>query len=142
MAHFFGSIFLYSPLRSIEYCHTLIDMLALNLQDLTSDRQSIYIGKVENILKKEFALRVTESTLEILDIAGIIEQSKNIVGNKIGIQNYCEKDPEIRFEYIQRDKRVLERIQEDDDLRCYIEKKMGMRAEDIFNYASLEGKSS
>lgn len=33
LAQFFSDIFLESPLRSIEYCHTLIDALALNLQD-------------------------------------------------------------------------------------------------------------
>lgn len=39
---------------------------------------------------------------------------------------------------MQRDKRVLEAIQEDDDLRQYIEKKFGKRAEEIFNYAVLD----
>ena len=35
-------------------------------------------------------------------------------------------------------KRVLEAIQEDEDLRQYIEKKFRKQAEDIFNYAALD----
>lgn len=141
MARFFASIFLFSPLRSIEYCHKLIDMLAMNLQDLPTSKQSIYVGKVEHILKKEFALRLAESTLHSLNIAEMIDCPNKTDDDDIGTQFYYERNPEIQFEYIQRDKRVLEKIQDDDDLRLYIEKKLGKKAEEIFNYASLEGKS-
>lgn len=140
MTHFFSSIFLYSPLRSVQCCHELIDMLAMNLQDLPTSDQSIYLGKVEHILKKEFALRVAESTLHNLNLAGMIDLSNEITSDDTSAKFYYERDPEIRFEYIQRDKRVLEKIQEDDDLRRYIEKKLGKKAEEIFNYASLGGK--
>lgn len=97
------------------------------------------MGKVEQILKKEFALRIVEATMRIAEIAGDIEISKKLGNDDIGIQDYYyESDPQIRFHYIQRDKRVLEAIQEDDDLRQYIEKKFGKRAEEIFNYAILD----
>ena len=142
MARFFSSIFLFSPLRSIEYCHNLIDMLAMNLQDLPTSNQSIYLGKLEHILKKEFALRLAESALHSLNIAGMIDLSNEIAANDIDTQPYYECDPEIQFEYIQRDKCVLEKIQDDDDLRLYIEKKLGKKAEEIFNYTSLEGGKS
>lgn len=101
------------------------------------DRQSFYLGKIEHILKKEFALRIAEATLEMVELAEKIEISKK--NDDIGIQNYYyESDPKIRFHYIQRDKRVLEAIQEDEDLRKYIEKKLGKKAEQIFNYAVLD----
>ena len=65
--------------------------------------------------------------------------SKKERNDDIGSQSYYyESDPEIRFHYIQRDKRVLEAIQEDENLREYIEKKFGKRAEEIFNYAVLD----
>ncbi len=137
MHFFFSEIFLWSPLRSLESCHDLLDMLATNLQDLPVDRQSFYLGKIEHILKKEFALRIAEATLEMVELAEKIEISKK--NDDIGIQNYYyESDPKIRFHYIQRDKRVLEAIQEDEDLRKYIEKKLGKKAEQIFNYAVLD----
>lgn len=117
----------------------MIDIIAVNLNEIPVDRQGFYLGKIEHILKKEFALRIAESTIEMIQLAEKIEISKKENKNDIGIQNYYyERDPEIRFHYMQRDKRVLEAIQEDDDLRQYIEKKFEKRAEEIFNYAVLD----
>lgn len=110
----------------------------MNLVEFPISIQSLYLDKLEHILKKEFALRIAESATNILEIADIINSTKKEAGDNIGIQSYSEFDPEIRFEYINRDKRVLKRIQEDDDLWQYIEKKIGRKAEEIFNYASLE----
>lgn len=141
MARFFCSIFFDSPLRSIENCHALINTLASCIQDLTSDQQARYLGKVEHILQKECFLRSTESIIAIKELAELIEISKALADDDIGLQNYYEQDPEIRFEYIQRDQRVLEIIQEDDDLRQYIEKTFKRKAEEIFNYASLDYQS-
>lgn len=136
---FFSDLFLWSPLRSLEDCHTMLDMLATYLQEMPVDRQSFYLGKVEHILKKECALRIAESTLEMIELAKEIEISKKEENDNIGIQSYYyESDPQIRFHYIQRDKRVLEAIQEDKDLREYIEKKFDKKAEEIFNYAVLD----
>ena len=125
---YLANIFLYSPLRSIENCHKLIDELVQHLQDLPSDEQSIYLGKVEHILKKEVALRIAESAQEIVRITERKEYREHF---------YYEKDPEIQFLYRERDRQVLRAIQEDDDLRLYIEKKVGCKAEKIFNYAAL-----
>lgn len=130
LAQFFSNIFLYSPLRSLETCHAMIDTLAINLQDLPCDKQSIYLGRIEHILKKEVALRIAESTIATLGIAEIATLQEDAF--------YCEYDPEIKFYYIQRDQQVLKAIQEDEDLRQYIEKKLGRKAETIFNYATLE----
>lgn len=146
LAQFLSSIFLIAPLRSIEYCHMLIDTIASELQDLTSDLQSKYLHKVEYILfkqvepilYKEMALRLFESVVRTEDLAIDIEMSKELAEDNIGIQSYEGLDSAIRFQYIQRDRQVLEKIQEDDDLRQYIEKKLGKKAEEIFNYAASE----
>lgn len=132
LAKFLESIFLCSHLRSIERCHMLIDGLALNLQDLPSSVQAAYLGKVEHILDKEYALRIAESAFRIRDLAELVSS------NEFDVQFYYEHDPEIRFEYMQRDREVLERIQEDDDLRKYIEKVFQRKAEEIFNYVELQ----
>lgn len=136
IAFFFSNIFSFSPLRSKQYCHDLIDCLALSMEDLPSSDQSIYLGKIEHILKKEFALRCAEATLHISAIAKGLDYADGDIGNHY----YYERNPEIRSEYAERDKRVLKKIQEDDDLRLYIEKKLGRKAEDIFNYAVFENK--
>lgn len=129
LTQFFCNIFLYSPLRSLETCHKTIDALALELHDLPYDEQSVYLGKVEHILKKEYSLRIAESAQEIVRIADSKEFREHY---------YYEHDPAIKFYYAQRDRQILKAIQEDDDLRQYIEKKLGQKAEMIFNYASLE----
>lgn len=139
MGMFFSNLFLWSPLRCVEDCHRWIDVITMNLKEIPVDRQSFYLGKIEHILKKEVALRTAESTMEMIKLAEEIESSKKENEDDVGIQNYYfERDPEIRFYYMQRDKRVLEAIQEDADLRHYIEKRIGKKAEEIFNYAMLD----
>lgn len=128
LINYFTNIFSYSPLRSLEICHATIDALARQLHDLPCDDQSTYLGKVEHILKKEYALRTAEAAQEIVRIADREKYRK---------EYYYETDPAIRLYYTQRDERILEAIQEDDDLRQYIEKKFGMKAEMLFNYATL-----
>lgn len=138
MAEFFNIQFLYSPKRSLEYCHMYIDCLALNLQDLTLSEQSRYLGKMEHLLKKEFNLRLVELAVNTSDVADI---AKGAATEAFNSQPYFIDDPVIRYEYIQRDRAMLQKIQEDIDLRCYIEKKTSSKAECIFNYARLDGTS-
>ena len=137
LACFLDNIFFCAPLYSIENCHLAIDTLVLNLQDLTSTQQAVYLSKVEHTVKKEVKLRIAESAINALEICESIELSKQLYEYDIGIQGYCEFDSKIRLEYVQRDKNTLAKIQEDDDLRYYIEKKIGKKAEEIFNYATL-----
>lgn len=65
MGMFFSQLFLWSPLRSVEDCHNLIDSIATYLQDIPINDQSYYLGTIEHILKKEFALRFAEATINI-----------------------------------------------------------------------------
>lgn len=118
MAYFLCNIFLESPLRSIEKCHELIDTLVFCLQDLTSSQQAVYWQRIECILESECSLRSIESIINIRDIAEIVMAE----GKDDSIPAYDGFPPEIAFEYLQRDKCILERIQEDNDLRQYIEK--------------------
>ena len=138
MAIFLSGLFSESPLRSIEYCHKLIDCLALNLGDLTATQQAKYFKRVEDILSKEIALRIAESVINIKYIAEDIESSKEDNEDEIGTQSYEGFDPEITFEYQQRNKQVLDAIQNDDNLRRYIEDTFNKKAEDIFNFAAKE----
>jgi len=134
LACFLDKLFNCGALYSIENCHDLIDAIALNLDDLTSTDKIRYLSSLEQVLRSEFVSRITESIINMTAIAELVELSKEACADDIGIQNYTAFDPEIRFEYIQRDKSVLARIQEDDDLRYYIEKKIGKKVESIFNY--------
>lgn len=136
MVEFFSKIFLLSPLCIVENCHMSIDSLAATLQDLDYYEQAKYLLHVEHVLKKEYALRTAEFIFNTGELAHIVEEYRKKNGGDTHI--YSEYEPELRFSYIQRDRCVLEAIQEDDDLREYIEKKFGKKAEDIFNYAALD----
>ena len=136
MAYFLSMLFYASPKRSIEYCHKLIDCLGASLADLPYAHQGIYLNKVEHVLKHEFALRMVDSVIAMIEIADISEDTKKLQATDV--VDYQEYDPIIRYEYAQRDQNILEKIQEDDDLRQYVEKKIGKKAEDIFNYANME----
>jgi len=136
-ALFLDNTFCCGLLYSIENCLKNIEMLKLNLQDLPYNYQKIYFSKVEHILRKEVVLSIAGSAIFISKIAEEIELLKQQPENDIGLRIYNRFEPEIRDEYIQRDKSMLKKIQEDDDLRYYIERKIGKKAEEIFNYATL-----
>ena len=138
LAAFLDRLFCCGLLYTIENCHAMIDLLALNLQDLLSDEQVKHFVKVEHLLKKEVSLRISESAIKCLELADIIEISKNFDCDSIGGQGYSNLDPEVRGEYLRRDRQVLRKIQEDEGLRAYIEGRIGKRAEEIFNYAFIE----
>lgn len=134
MEKFFTHIFCLAPLRSIERCHLFIDMLAGNLQDMTYTQQAIYLKGIEALLVKEVALRKVEQVKNCSNIAEtIVNQSDDEA-----LLLYNRLSPEIRYEYMERDRAVLESIQEDDDLRAYIEKKFGIKAEQIFGHITSE----
>ncbi len=134
MMQFFSLIFRLSPLRSIEYCHACIDALAANLSDLPYTGQAEYLLHLEDILTHEFVLRSIEAAANSLTIAECLAE----VSDPNGPSPYNEHSSEIEFEYTQRDRAVLELIQEDEDLRIYIEKKLQKPVEEIFAHVVSE----
>lgn len=137
LVEFFSNIFLESPLRSIEYCHALVDSLAFNLQELPYNQKATYLLKFEDVLKKTYAMRVVELALNTANLGEYIEKRRELVGDDIYNEEFFEYDPPLRYYFMERDKELLGKIQEDEDLRYYIEKKLGKKAEEIFNYAKL-----
>lgn len=137
LVEYFSDIFLESPLRSIEYCHALVDSLAFHLQDLTYNQKALYLKNFEAVLKKTYSMRIAELTFNSIYVGNCIEVRRKLVGEDIYNDEFFEYDPELRNYFIDRDKELLEMIQEDEDLRCYVEKKLGKKAEEIFSYAKL-----
>lgn len=135
---FMANMFSYAPLYFAETCHRLIDVLAANTKDLLSNEQAIHFINIQHMLEKEIAHCIAKSALRNWAIADLIEISKKVYEDDIGCQDYTEHSPELRAEYIKRDKEVLISIQEDEDLRRYVETKLGKKAEQIFNYAFKE----
>ena len=130
MEEFYINFFYLLPMHSIEQCYNHISMIVLNLQDMTSSQQAVYLNRVEHLLKKEAALIVAESLIRCTEIAEILQME-----SASDVADYYHTLPhEVEYEYFQRDRAVLARIQEDDDLRKYIENKLGEKAEEIFGH--------
>ena len=123
-------------MRSIEYCHALVDSLAFHLQDLTYNQKALYLKNFEAVLKKTYSMRIAELTINSVYVGNCIEERRKVVGDDIYNDEFFEYEPDLRNYFIDRDKELLEMIQEDKDLRYYIEKKLGKKAEEIFNYAN------
>lgn len=94
--------------------------------------------RLTKILKKEFAEITVQSTFMVGELAELIQKSKELCGDNIGMQDYG--DDSIGVEYAERDMRTLRQIQADPDLRAYVEKKLGAKAEDVFNVAYSKQK--
>ncbi len=142
LAIFLSTIFLESPLRSIEYCHLAIDILAENLADLSYSKQRVYWLGLETRLGKEVSLRLIDMARNMQEIASVIQISKESQ-NDIGIQDYNLEglSSQDMMEYRSRDEQVLDRIRKDKYLRAFIENSLGEKAEQIFNYAASKNKS-
>ncbi len=143
MLEFFNGIFGYSILRVIENCHKIINAYVSNLEDLTYTEQFYYMLRLEKILNNCLIERMADMVNDVKILAEQIELSKDVLKDNIGCQDYqgffnCE--PEINNEYIERDRALLKRIQEDDALRQYIETTLGKKAEEIFNCAAQNPK--
>jgi hypothetical protein len=140
VAEFFNNVFFGSQLRSYMECHLCIDALYMNLHDLTNAEQVKYLRNVEVILKKEVSLRLAKIAVTAYVRASckntdlLHDKQFEFLGHG---QNYDEIHNETKHELIQRDKEMLIKIQEDNDLREYIEKKFNKKAEEIFDYATL-----
>ena len=113
----------------------------MSVGDLTNSQQVAYFEKIEYLLEKEANLLDLESAEYLREMAEYMEASKKRQGDDAGIQSYSWLDPDVAKDHILRDEQALLKIQEDDDLRHYIEKKIGKKAEEIFNYAHKNSKS-
>ena len=137
---FFSWLFNDPLLASVEYCHQMIEFIHLNLLTYPYTYQVLEMKKVEDQIKRIFARTVVAAVFEVGELAEFIEKSKSLNEDDIGIQEYfCNEEgeeDECSLEYKARDCHVLQLIQQDDDLRQYVEKRVGRKAEEIFNVAA------
>ncbi|WP_449290962.1 hypothetical protein [Oscillibacter ruminantium] len=134
--NFLSMLFL-APIHHMrEECHSYIDGIFLNLQGYPYTHQAIMLEKLTTKMKKEYAEILVKSCLMVGDLADIIQRSKELCDDNIGMQDYGDDD--VAVEYAERDRRVLQMIKADPDLRVYVEKKIGCAAETIFNVAAAK----
>lgn len=125
-------VFLFSPMRSLEKCHAAIDALWSTVQDLTYDEQSAYLANVAKYLELEIRHSIVESAINISDTARLA-----VYFTPDGFSPYEDLPSDIQYDYLQRDRNILARIQQDEGLRYYIESTFNKKAEDIFGYTAI-----
>lgn len=135
LVEFFSDIFLLSDKRLIDECHSMIDKIAQQSLMFKRQERLFLLSHLHEYLKRYIFFILEEGTIEIEETAESIETLKNRKNQSDCLYDFLP--PILRCEYINRDEYILERIQEDDDLREYIEKKIGKKAEEAFSYTAL-----
>lgn len=124
-----------SHMRIIDECHKLVDGYARELQHLLKSERLIHLQLLRDEILHFHALELVERAYRIAEISEMVELYKD---GEEEIDCIYEGSPKsVQSEYVQRDIEILKAIQEDDNLRAYVEKKIGKKAEDIFNYRAL-----
>ena len=133
MARFCCKVFLQAPLRALEKCHAAIDALWLTIQDLNYVEQARYLNVVADMLEIEYMHSCVERVINIRDTAKMAVA----YDCRDGETPYDGFPSDIKHDYLQRDRNILAAIKVDDDLRDYIEKVLGKKAEDVFGYTMI-----
>ncbi len=116
--------------------HKMIDMLAGEASGLLANKKEESLRKIYIFIAKELINTIVELPIETVEVADMLEYTKELYGNELGYQDYSGNEKSIQLEYQSRDKRLLKAIQEDEGLRKYVEEKIGKKAEEIFSYAA------
>jgi len=127
-------MFLLGPRRAISKCHAHIDLFWSYIQGLTYKQQSDYLERIATFLEAEIMRLMAESTISIKKTCDSIK-SLNLSPS---CTPYEHLPDDIKSVYLQRDRNILAAIQNDSDLRWYIEKTCNMEAEKIFGYTAFE----
>lgn len=135
VVEYLSDIFLLSHMRIIEECHTMIDIYACNLQHQLRAEQLLSLQSLRDEISQFLTINLAKRAYKMAEISNDIELYKD---GEAEIDCIYDGFPtNIQSEYVQRDIEILNAIQEDGDLREYIEKKTGKKVEDIFNYRAL-----
>ncbi len=135
MITYLSDIFMLSHVRIVKECHELVDHYANELYYLPRSLKLLYLQNLKNELCCITASQLMQVAQKIKEISEYIELCKD--GEKEVDCIYDGFSIDIQTEYIQRDQEILRALQEDEDLRAYVEKKIGKKVEEIFNYRAL-----
>ena len=74
---FLTNLFNCSPMYLIEDCHSLLDILELNIQGLPTAHQALRLSKVLSFLKQEVAVQLIGDVSDLFEAAGIVQMSED-----------------------------------------------------------------
>lgn len=131
---FLSMLFLLPVHVSRENCYQYVMSIWLNLQAYPYTHQVSTMKQTEALLKKQLAVSAVNSIFMIGELSELIQSSKNITEDGIGIQDYGNDTP--TAEYFERDRKALQLIQSNPEIRAYVERLTGQKAEEVFNVAA------
>lgn len=137
---FLCMIFLFPVHVSRENCHRYVNSIWLNLQAYPYTHQGPMLGQTESLLKKQLAVTAVNTMFMVGELSELIQSSKKITEDDIGMQDYG--DDTIATEYFERDRRALQLIQNNPEIRAYVERLTGQKAEEVFNIAASSIQNS
>lgn len=119
--------------QSIEYCHQLVDCVAINLLPYPYTHQVMLMSNFTELLKREFARTMGEAIKNSLGVAEVIRDMKELMETEDVGDFYGEDEDEIKSEYCQRDAALIAFLKADEEVRQLLEKRVGATIEEIWN---------
>lgn len=134
LKRYLSDIFMLSHVRIVKECHELVDCYANALPYLPRTLKLLHLQKLKDELSCIIVSQLVQEAQKFKEVSEFIELCKD--GEEVNCI-YDDFSVEIQTEYIQRDQEMLRDLQEDEDLRAYVENKIGKKVEEIFNYKAL-----
>lgn len=116
------------PNAYFELCHDLIEEYRQSLVGFLCGENMSFVYRLHCILVGELTLLDTEVALRAENICNCRKQALECFGKV----DYSYSPGGLGREYAERDRNLLRKIRDDNDLRVYLEKKIGYTIEEVF----------
>ena len=123
-------LFQFSFLATIDYCHRLVDGVALNLMPYPYTHQMTFVKSFENTLKRQYAISMVEAIMNTGELGAVIREAKQAGFIDEAVPSYG--DDEIADEYRRRDAATVEYLKANPEIRRFVETKAGGTVEEIW----------
>ena len=133
-------LFQLSVRQTIQRCHELLDCYALNLKPYLYTYQNTYAAKMERVLMKILASTMVEAAIHCSDLGSFIKDAMELTESDSISDLYGEEDDVVKDEYVQRDKAVIQFLNENPEFKLVVEKKTGATIESIWRLTEDDGE--
>ena len=123
-------LFQFSFMATIDYCHRMVDGIALNLMPYPYTHQMAFVKSFEDTLKRQYAISVVEAIMNTGELGAVIRDAKESGFIDEAVPNYGDDD--IADEYKRRDAAVIEYLKANPEIRRFVESKAGGTVEEIW----------
>lgn len=133
--------FQFSFRLEIENCHRMVDSIAANMLQYPYTHSMIYVNQFHQLLQREFARITVEAIMNIGELAEFLQMAKDIAETDSPSDLYGEEDDAIKSEYCQRDSNVVAFLDNNPEIRRYVERRAGATVEEIWGIRNAKEKA-